>query len=357
MGRKIAAWLLLSVCVLQAQPAGRKEAEFFKKIGEGLVQCFLCPKNCTIAPGRYGFCRARKNIDGTLYSLGYGLPCSVNVDPIEKKPFFHFLPGSKSFSIASAGCNFRCKFCQNWQISQFSPEQTKNVSLPPEEVVAAALRSGSQSIAYTYAEPISFFEYMKDTAKIARSRGLKNVVHTAAFVNPEPLQQLCPLLDAVNVDLKGFNPDYYRDICGGELLVVLNALKIIKKNGVWLEITNLIVPGYNDKPEEMKALCDWIVKNMGEETPVHFSRFYPTYQFAHLPPTPTATLEKAVSVARESGLKYVYIGNIPGHPAENTYCPKCGRILIKRSQFIVLENNIKGGKCPWCGEKIAGCWK
>lgn len=357
MGRKIVAWFLLSVCILQAQPAGRKEAEFFKKIGEGLVQCFLCPRNCTIAPGRYGFCRARKNIDGTLYSLGYGLPCSVNVDPIEKKPFFHFLPGSKSFSIASAGCNFRCKFCQNWQISQFSPEQTRNVSLPPEEVVAAALRSHSQSIAYTYAEPISFYEYMKDTARIARSRGLKNVVHTAAFVNPEPLEQLCPLLDAVNVDLKGFNPDYYRDVCGGELLVVLNALKIIKKNGVWLEITNLVVPGYNDKPEEVKALCDWIVKNLGEETPVHFSRFYPTYQLSHLPPTPTASLEKAVSIARESGLKYVYIGNIPGHPAENTYCPKCGRMLIKRSQFIVLENNIKEGKCPWCGEKIAGCWK
>ncbi|HPP12862.1 MAG TPA: AmmeMemoRadiSam system radical SAM enzyme [bacterium] len=310
-----------------------------------------------MAPGQYGTCRARKNIEGTLYSMGYGLPCSVQVDPIEKKPFFHYLPGTKTFSLASAGCNLRCKFCQNWQISQFSPEQTRNVSLPPEEVVAAAQRSKCQSIAYTYAEPISFYEYMRDTARLARSRGLKNVVHTAAFINPEPLEQLCPLLDAVNVDLKGFNPEYYRDICGGELLVVLNSLKIMKRHGLWLEITNLIVPGYNDRPDEVKALCEWIVKNLGSETPVHFSRFYPTYQLTHLPPTSTGTLEKAVAIARECGLKYVYIGNVPGHPQENTVCPKCGRLLIKRSQYIILENNLKEGKCPGCGETIPGCWK
>ncbi|MCM8769332.1 MAG: AmmeMemoRadiSam system radical SAM enzyme [Candidatus Omnitrophica bacterium] len=358
MGNKmIKVFVLFLAISVWAQPSGRKEAEFYRKAGEGLIQCFVCPKNCTLAPGQYGFCRARKNIDGTLYSMGYGLPCSVNIDPIEKKPFFHFLPGTKTFSLSSAGCNLRCKFCQNWQISQFTPEQTRNVSLFPAEVISAASKANCPSIAYTYAEPVTFYEYMRDIAKVARTKGLKNLVHTAAFINPEPLEQLSSLLDAVNVDLKGFNPEYYREMCGGELLVILNSLKILKKNGVWLEITNLVVPGYNDKPEEIKSLCNWVVKNLGVDTPVHFSRFYPGYQLTHLPPTSVETLEKVYATAKKSGLRYVYIGNGPGHPAENTLCPQCGRMVIRRSGYVILENNLKEGKCPGCGAIIAGVWK
>ncbi len=343
-------------CVLIGEPA-LKEASFYRKMAEKSAGCFLCPKNCVIPAGKYGFCRARKNIDGALYAMGYGRPCSVAIDPIEKKPFFHYLPATKSFSIASAGCNLRCKFCQNWQISQCTPEQTENRSLSPEQVVQYAARYGCASIAYTYSEPMNFYEYMLDTAKLARDKGIKNVVHTAGYINPEPLEQLCPYLDAANVDLKGFNPDYYRDMCEGDLATVLDALVILKKHGVWIEITNLVVPGYNDSPDEIKRMCVWIKKNLGENTPLHFSRFHPVYRMTHLSWTPVATVEKAVEVARQAGLKYVYIGNIPQHERESTFCPKCGKMIIKRVGFVVTENNLAAGKCRYCGEKIAGVWK
>jgi pyruvate formate lyase activating enzyme len=320
------------------------------------VQCRLCPRNCLIPSGSLGFCKARKNQQGILYALGYGKPCSVAVDPIEKKPFFHFLPGTRSFSIASAGCSLRCKFCQNWQISQFSPEETTNYDLPPEEVVRLALEKNCASIAYTYSEPLNFYEYVMDTAAIAKRKGLKNVMHTAGFVNAEPLEKLAPLLDAVNVDLKGFTEEYYKNMCGGSLEVVLNSLKILKKAGVWIEITVLIVPGYNDSEEEIKKLCLWVRKELGENTPVHFSRFYPMYQLTHLPATPYATLEKAYRIAKSAGLKYVYVGNVAGNPYENTVCPHCGKIVVRRQGFSVLENNIKNGRCKYCGARIAGVW-
>lgn len=335
----------------------KKEASFYEKLENKLVQCFLCPKKCIIPPGKYGFCRARKNIDGTLYSMGYSNPCSFAIDPIEKKPFFHFLPSTWTFSIASAGCSLRCKFCQNWEISQYSPEETRNVYLPPERVVEYALKYKCPSIAYTYSEPMNFYEYMLDTAKIAKQKGIKNIVHTAGFVNSEPLENLCKYLDAVNVDLKGFNKDYYRNICEGELDVILNTLKILKRNKIWIEITNLIVPGYNDKSEEIKNMCLWIKNNLGEETPLHFSRFQPRYLMLHIPSTPVETLEKAVKIAKEVGLKYVYIGNVENSQYEDTYCPKCGKLLINRYGFSVLENNIVNGKCKFCGEKIEGVWK
>jgi len=334
-----------------------KEASFYKKLSNKLVQCFLCPKTCVIPPGKYGFCRARKNIDGTLYSMGHSNPCSVAIDPIEKKPFFHFLPNTETFSIASAGCSLRCKFCQNWEISQYSPEETKNIYLPPEKVVEYAQKYKCPSIAYTYSEPVNFYEYMIDTAKLAKQKGIKNIVHTAGYINPAPLEELCKYIDAFNVDLKGFNKDYYRNICEGELDVILNTLKILKKNKIWIEITNLIVPGYNDKPEEIKNMCLWIKENLGDYVPVHFSRFYPMYLMKHIPSTPVETLEKAVKIAKEVGLKYVYIGNVPGNEYENTYCPKCGKLLIKRVGFSVFENNIVNGKCKFCGEKIEGVWK
>ncbi|MCM8785675.1 MAG: AmmeMemoRadiSam system radical SAM enzyme [Candidatus Omnitrophica bacterium] len=355
--RKIEKFIILFFLFLSFLFAQNKEAYFYRKIGKDLVQCFLCPKNCIIQPGKYGFCRARKNIDGTLYAMGYSSPCSVAIDPIEKKPFFHYLPGTPTFSIASAGCSLRCKFCQNWEISQVTPEETKNVYLTPEKVVEYAIKYKCPSIAYTYSEPMNFYEYMFDIAKIAKSKGIKNIMHTAGFINPEPLENLCKYIDAANVDLKGFNNEFYRNICEGELEVILNTLKILKKNKIWIEITNLIIPGYNDKPEEIKNMCIWIKNNLGESTPLHFSRFYPRYLMLHIPSTPVETLEKAVKIAKEVGLKYVYIGNVENSQYENTYCSGCGKILIKRRGFFVLENNIIDGKCKFCKTKVEGVWK
>ena len=357
--RKIKKFVLLTILTLSQNLfcQNLKEASYYKKLNNKLVQCFLCPRSCVILSGKYGFCRARKNIDGKLYAMGYSNPCSVAIDPIEKKPFFHFLPKTDTFSIASAGCSLRCKFCQNWEISQYSPEETINVYLPPEKVVEYAQKYKCPSIAYTYSEPVNFYEYMIDTAKIAKHKGLKNIVHTAGYINPEPLEKLCKYIDAFNVDLKGFNKEYYRNVCEGELDVVLNSLKIMKKNNVWIEITNLIVPEYNDKPEEIRNMCLWIKENLGDYVPVHFSRFSPRYLMKHLPSTPVETLKRAIKIAKEVGLKYVYIGNVPGNEYENTYCPKCGKLLIRRVGFSVLENNIVNGKCKFCGEKIEGVWK
>ncbi|MCM8808065.1 MAG: AmmeMemoRadiSam system radical SAM enzyme [Candidatus Omnitrophica bacterium] len=335
----------------------KKESLYYKKLNNDLVQCLLCPKTCIISPSKYGFCRARKNIKGKLYSMGYSNPCAVHIDPIEKKPFFHVLPGTKTFSIASAGCSLKCKFCQNWEISQYSPEETKNIYLPPEKVVELAVKYKCPSIAYTYSEPVNFYEYMLDTAKIAKKKGIKNIVHTAGFINPKPLEELCQYLHAVNVDLKSFNSNFYRNICEGELDVVLNTLKILKKNKIWIEITNLIIPNYNDNPEEIKKMCIWIKENLGDGIPIHFSRFYPMYLMIHVPSTPVETLEMAVKIAKSTGLKYVYVGNVPGSEYENTYCPKCGKLLIKRIGFSVIENNIINGKCKFCQEKIDGIWE
>ncbi len=353
MKKIILIFSLLSI-VLVSSP---KEALFYKKIEGNFVQCFLCPRKCVIKAGEYGFCRARKNIDGTLYSMGYSSPCSVAIDPIEKKPFFHFLPGTDTFSIASAGCSLRCKFCQNWQISQYSPEETKNFNLPPEKVIEYAKKNKCLSIAYTYSEPVNFYEYMFDTSKIAKENKIKNIVHTSGFINTQPLEQLCPYIDAVNVDLKGFNEEYYRNICQGDLQTILNTLKIFKKHKIWIEITNLILPGYNDKPEEIEKMCIWIKENLGDYVPLHFSRFYPMYQMKFLPSTPVSTLEEAYKIAKKVGLKYVYIGNVPGTKYENTYCPYCDKLLIKRVGFSVHENNIVNSKCKYCSKKIEGVWE
>ncbi|HOK80215.1 MAG TPA: AmmeMemoRadiSam system radical SAM enzyme [bacterium] len=346
--------LLCSVCISQEK---LKEALFYEKSDQNSVQCRLCPKNCLIPEGRYGFCRARKNIGGVLYSMGYGKPCSVAIDPIEKKPLFHFLPGTKALSIASAGCSLRCLFCQNWEISQVSPEETRNINLSPDDVVKIAKEKNCPVIAYTYSEPVNFYEYMLDTAKIARSAGIKNIMHTAGYINQEPLEKLLPYIDAANVDLKGFSPEYYKNVCGANLEDVLRTLTIMKKHKVWIEITNLIVPGYNDSPDEIKKLCLWIKTNLGPDIPVHFTRFYPVYKLAHLTATPYKTLEDAYKIAKGTGLKYVYIGNVYNNPYENTVCPKCGKIVIKRKGFEVLENHIRKGKCQYCGTKISGIWE
>jgi len=333
------------------------EASYYIKLDDKAVNCQLCPRRCIIAEGKRGFCGVREDQGGTLYSLVYAKPCSVHIDPIEKKPFFHFLPGSKAFSIATVGCNLKCKFCQNWQISQASPEDVQAMDMTPEQVIKMAKESGSPVIAYTYTEPTIYYEYMFDIAKIARAAGIKNVMHSAGFINEEPLRNLVPYLDAADIDLKGFNNRFYAEVSLGNVDDVLRTLKILKESGVWLEITNLVLPGLNDDPVEIKKMCEWIRDNLGPNTPLHFSRFWPMYKLMNLSPTPVETLQKARAIALGAGLKYVYIGNVGGDEAENTFCPKCGKIVVGRAGYVITAINIVDGRCKFCGEKIDGIWK
>jgi pyruvate formate lyase activating enzyme len=344
--------------ILEKKGPPYKEALFYKKTvkSKNIVSCELCPRGCMLVDGNLGFCRARKNIKGTLYSLGYASPCAVHIDPIEKKPFFNVYPRTFSFSLASAGCNLRCAFCQNWEISQVSPLETDNLSLPPEKLVALARQNQCKSIAYTYTEPTNFFEYMYDTAKIARKSGILNVYHSNGFINQEPLKALSKYLDAANIDLKGFSPAVYNTLCEAYIEPVLETIKTLKKSGIWVEITNLVIPGYNDDEKMIIDMCRWIYKNVGVDVPIHFSRFHPMYKMTGIAQTPVDTLEKARDIAIKTGLNYAYIGNVPGHPGENTYCPKCKKMIIKRAGYNVLEYSLKGGKCQYCGTKIGGLW-
>lgn len=322
-----------------------------------VVQCHICPRNCIIAPGKRGFCGARENRAGKLYLITYGKLVAVHIDPMEKKPLFHFLPSTGAFSIATAGCNLRCAFCQNWEISQAKPEEVQYDYIEPQELIKKVKASGTQTIAYTYTEPTVFYEYMLDCARLAKKEGIKNVMHSAGFVNEEPVRQLAKYLDAANIDLKGFSDDYYIKMCQGRLEPVLRTLKVLREEGVHIEITTLIVPGYNDDFNTIRKMCAWIKENLGPDTPLHFSRFFPMYKLLFVNPTPVETLNKARQIALECGLKYVYIGNLAGNPAENTYCPKCKKLLIERKGQFVVENNIEDGKCKYCGEKIEGIWK
>lgn len=334
-----------------------REARYWERLDNGRVRCLLCPRTCTVPPGGRGYCEVRENRGGTYYTLTYGNPCAVHVDPIEKKPLYHFLPGTRSFSIASAGCNLDCKFCQNWQISQARPEDLMNRRLSPEDVVEEALASGCSTVAYTYSEPTIFFEYMVDCAKLARTRGLRNVYHSNGFINPEPLVELCRYMDAANIDLKGFTEEYYRDMANGSLAPVLRSLKILKGAGVHLEITTLLVPGRNDDPAALRAMCRWIHDNLGASVPLHFSRFHPEYRLADVPPTPLETLELARRIAADEGLVYVYIGNVPGHAANSSYCPRCGGEVIHRIGYSVEPVGLANGACARCGTAIEGVWK
>ncbi len=319
------------------------------------VQCELCPNGCVLELGQHSKCRARMNKDGTLYSLVYGKPCAVHVDPIEKKPFFHFLPGTTAFSIATAGCVLSCKFCQNWQISQAKPEDTDTYDLPPEKVVSNAVAYKCRSITYTYTEPTVFYEYMYDTAVIAKKQGIKNTMHSCGYINEKPLRTLSKYMDAADIDLKGFTEDFYSRICSGSLRPVLNSLVILKEEGVWLEITNLVIPTLNDDLKIIREMSRWIVKNLGADVPIHFSRFFPHYKLTNLPPTPIETLEGARKTAMDAGLKFVYIGNIL-HEGENTFCPKCKKVLIERMGYFVKQNHVSNGKCKFCNTSIAGVW-
>lgn len=321
------------------------------------VKCRLCPKGCLISDGKRGDCRVRENRGGTLYTMAYGNPCALGVDPIEKKPFYHFLPGTTAFSLSTAGCNLHCLYCQNWQISQTTPERTDFIRLLPEDVVAATKQAGSPTIAYTYAEPTVFFEYMVDIARLARAQGLRSVVISAGYMNPEPLAELCALVDAIKIDLKGINEAFYRDVCSATLGPVLDTIRRIARSGVHLEIVNLVVPGRNDAPEDMRKLARWVLTEVGPDVPLHFTRFYPQYRLLDVPPTPVETLEQARAIALEEGLRYVYVGNVPGHPGNHTYCPGCGQVVIRRSGFSVLEMALQDGHCSYCGRAIPGVWR
>lgn len=332
-----------------------EEALHYKKLKNGVVQCSLCPWFCVLKNEQRGNCKVRLNRGGKLYTLVYGNPCSANVDPIEKKPLFHFLPGSNVYSVGTAGCNLKCKFCQNWTLSQSNPEDIASKDLSPAKVVENALKTKCKSIAYTYTEPTIFYEYVFDTAKIAKRKGLKNVMVTNGYINPEPIKQLYPLIDAVNVDLKGFTDNFYTDIVGAKLKPVLETLKLIQKQGTFIEITNLLIPGLNDNVGSIKKMCDWIVKNLGKDVPLHFSRFFPDYQLQHIPPTHEQKMYNAREIALKKGMQFVYIGNMIVDVEDDTFCTKCGKVVIERDRFNVVHSKLKEGKCD-CGNEIPGVW-
>mgnify|MGYP000232787055 CR=1 FL=1 len=337
-----------------------KEACFYKKLKNKTVQCRLCPRYCVLKPGKWGNCNARKNIDGKLYSMVYGKAVSLAIDPIEKKPLFHFLPGSSALSIATAGCNFHCEFCQNWQISQVRPESVPYFSIMPKDVVNKALELKTIIISYTYTEPTIFYEYMFDIAKIAKQHKIKSVMISNGFINQQPLAELIPFLDAANIDFKG--PEkIYKKLCSAWRKPVEETIIRLREKKVWLELTNLIIPGYNDKEKEIRAIVNWIKENLGCDVPLHFSAFYPAYKMSYIKETNPKIVLKARKIALNSGLNYVYCGNILDEESSTTYCPNCKKALIRRKSFFVIENKIKKGKkgegkCPYCNEKIAGVW-
>ena len=321
------------------------------------VQCELCPKLCVIAAGQSGECRVRINLDGVLRTVVYGYPCSASIDPVEKKPVFHFLPATPILSIATVGCNLHCKNCQNWEISQANPEDSRAFAASPEKIVALAKQNKCPSLAYTYTEPIVYYEYTYDTAKLAHEAGIRNVLVTAGYINEAPWRDLLQHVDVARIDLKSVSEAFYRDVCSATLAPVQNALVVAKSMGVHVEVVNLIIPTLNDKPEEIRALAQWVRTNVGKETPLHFSGFAPLYKMRHLPPTSEQALETARDIAISEGLEYVYIGNRRTEKGENTYCPECRELLIERVGYTVLRNRLKDGHCPDCGKEIYGIWK
>jgi len=330
------------------------EAMFYKKLDDNKVQCYLCRHECVIADGKTGICAVRENREGTLYSLVYGKVVSINIDPVEKKPLYHFLPGTDTYSFATPGCNFRCEHCQNYEISQMPRDRhaIMGETLTPREIVSDAVALRCKSISYTYTEPTIFFEYAYEVAKLAKKEGLKNIFVTNGYINEEPLRTIAPYLDAANIDLKGFTEEFYRKTCGARLEPVLESIKLHKELGIWIEIATLIIPDLNDSEEELRQVARFI-KSVGEEIPWHVTAFYPAYKMRK-PPTPPETLRKAREIGLKEGLRYVYEGNVPGEKGGNTYCYKCGEMLIRRYGFSILENKIKNSKCPKCGTKIDG---
>jgi len=332
------------------------EAKYYEVLTNNKVKCTLCPHRCILFSGKVGICKTRKNIDGKLYTLAHSNPCAVNIDPVEKKPLQHFHPRSQTFSIATAGCSLSCKHCQNASISQISPSEINNYSLTPQQIINQAIKRNCKSISYTYTEPFVFYEYMLETAKLANQQGLKNIIVSSGYINQEPLLELIPFLDAANIDLKSFDNKKYKQISGASLQPVLDTLIEIKKTNVWLEITNLIIPKINDSHEMINEMCKWLADNGFKNTPLHFSKFFPTYKLKNVPPTSNKKIEEAINIAQNAGINYVYSGNVQGHKNENTYCSNCGTKVIDRIGFSVTKNNLNQGKCPNCENLIPGIW-
>ena len=334
---------------------GMKEAMLYEKLPQGKVRCHLCAHRCLIAEGKRGVCRVRENRGGTLYTLVYGHTIAEHVDPVEKKPLFHFQPGTTAYSIATPGCNFRCRWCQNWEIYQIVREQDliAGKKASPEQIVSAAQRAGCRSIAYTYTEPTVFFEYAYDTACLAREAGLANIYVTNGYMTEEMLEALHPVLDAANVDLKAFCDETYKKYVGARLQPVLDSLKRMKALRIWLEVTTLVIPGINDDSAELRDAASFVAQELGVETPWHISRFFPAYEMTDIPSTPVETLHRAREIGLEAGLKYVYVGNVPDDGNQDTACPECGRVVTRRHGFAVT-NCIRNGRCPDCGASIAG---
>lgn len=335
-----------------------REAACYKKLPAGAVECVLCPRHCKVSDQETGSCGVRSNHQGTYRTHVFGRVVTLANDPIEKKPLFHYRPGTEALSLATAGCNFECQFCQNWEISQFRPEQVpaRWGYVSPESLVALAKERGSSAIALTYSEPVVFFEYSLAIAKAGKAAGVPAVFISNGYIETDPLDQLLAVLGAMKVDFKAFSEDFYTKVCRGTLAPVLKTLKRVHEKGVWLEMVHLTIPTLNDSSDQHKALCDWVLTNVGPDVPLHFTRFQPTYRLKNLPPTPPSTLERAYQIAKKAGLHYPYVGNLPGHEGENTYCHHCGKLLIQRIGFMVVENKLNKGRCYSCANPIPGVW-
>lgn len=345
----------------QGQSSGEharpKECMFYKKNPETEIECGICPRKCKVGDIERGYCGTRENRNGVYYSLVYALPCAVHIDPIEKKPLFHFYPGTNALSLGTAGCNMDCKFCQNWEMSQARPEQTGNIYLPARAVIENAKENSCPSIAFTYSEPgVVAYEYMLDTAVEGNKHGIKTVMISNGYINRDPMLEVVQHLGAVKIDLKAFTEKYYKDVCDATLKPVLDTLVLLKNSGTWYEIVYLVLPTMNDGDAELTSMSKWILQALGPNVPLHFTRFYPIYKMKKLPQTPISALERARKIAMNAGLHYVYVGNVPGHEGESTYCPSCKKTVVKRMGYTILEKNITAGRCNYCKTVIAGVW-
>jgi pyruvate formate lyase activating enzyme len=332
------------------------EAKFYQKLANRKIKCKLCPRECSVGDKERGYCGVRENRGGVYYSVVHSRVCAAHVDPVEKKPLFHYLPGTTAFSLATAGCNVNCKFCQNWDISQSRPEEIPSNYAPPQKIAELARQYGCPTIAYTYSEPVVFAEFVMDTADAGHQAGVRSIVVSNGFMQEEALKEAYGKMDAVKIDLKAFTESYYRDVVTGQLKPVLDSLVTLKKMGKWTEIVYLVVPDRNDSDQEFRNLAQWIKANLGADVPLHFTQFHPEYLLKNLPITPVPTLERAKAIADAEGLHYVYIGNVPGHPAQNTYCPQCRRMLVERVGFTASKVLIEKDSCPFCKHPIPGVW-